>query len=1225
MTAQPVVPRFFALAVLVLLLAALPLSGQTAELVRDINVTIDPHSFAPSSDPQNLFAWQGRLFFAATQQGGTAPTQQGGSGTEPWVTDGTASGTQLLADVCPGACSSSPQFLGGVGNAVFFGASPDPNGDGQQLWRSDGTRAGTFPLADSTVQLSLQGQEPTVVAGGRIFFAACSPDSCLLWMSDGTVGGTLPVPGFGGARPQGSPVVAGGKVYVLAEGNGGSQVWVTDGTAAGTAPLAGVTPGADARNLVAAGDRVFFTITAPPDFTEQIWVAGLGGTRPHQVPMPASLRLASSLTAVGHRTYFLAADASQVSQLWVVDGTRAGTRALTAFTQQQAPEFAELDGDTPAVAEAAGKAFFLVTLAPDNQTELWVGAATPAAAVKVTDVSFRGPLLAVGDRLLYTKTSPSTSSLTLWSTDGTPGGSRLLARGLSCCGDPGFTVAGGAAFFAADQGFQLWRTDGTPGGTRRFTGLPSSESSDPHLRPSDLAMLGSELFFSASGPYGQELWKSNGAPGGTLPVTDIARTEPSSSPAGLAALGGQLLFGAFDGTSRQLWQSTGNADNTSALSSFAAFDPGFDDMASGPQQLVAAGATMFFWRLDNGYHLWRTDGTAAGTLLLRNFETLGDPISGPPPPPAPLGGRIFFSAPGNPSGTSLWASDGTQAGTGAVVTLPDLSSPLANLTTAGGRLFFVAVGPSPQGESRLYASDGTPAGTALLFASQFQIGSSMQFTAVGSTVFFILTRDTATRELWKTDGTPSGTAFVTSLFVGDGSDPQPSDLTAFGGELYFFANTSAGRIFFRSDGSQQGTTQLFTFSSENTNQGFSPPPSHGLTVLGDRLFFAANDGVHGRELWTSDGTAAGTSMLLDIFPGPLSSLPSGLTVAGGRLWFSADDGVHGVELWQSDGTAAGTRMVQDLASGADSSYPDQLTAAGNLLYFTADDGAFGRELWALPLSPAASGCQPTSTRLCLTRNRFQVTVAWRNFQGNAGMGTAVPLTADTGYFWFFSAGAVDLIVKVLDARALNQSFWVFYGALSNVEYTITVTDTATGLTRQYFNPAGQLASVGDINAFGPLGEFSVPPGIASRAARAVPPTPVRAAGAPARPTPAAAAGKRAAPSGTSCQPGPTRFCLLDNRFAVEAAWQDFQGRTGTGTAVPLSADTGYFWFFSSGNVEVVLKMIDGRALNGKFWVFYGALSSVQYTLTVTDTQTGRVRIYQNPSGQLASVADTGAF
>jgi hypothetical protein len=77
--------------------------------------------------------------------------------------------------------------------------------------------------------------------------------------------------------------------------------------------------------------------------------------------------------------------------------------------------------------------------------------------------------------------------------------------------------------------------------------------------------------------------------------------------------------------------------------------------------------------------------------------------------------------------------------------------------------------------------------------------------------------------------------------------------------------------------------------------------------------------------------------------------------------------------------------------------------------------------------------------------------------------------------------------------------------------------------------------------------------------------------------------------------------------------------------VPLTSDTGYFWFFSANNVELVLKVVDGRAFNNFFWVFYGALSDVEYTITVTDTVTGAVKVYTNAQGQLASVADVAAF
>ena len=91
-------------------------------------------------------------------------------------------------------------------------------------------------------------------------------------------------------------------------------------------------------------------------------------------------------------------------------------------------------------------------------------------------------------------------------------------------------------------------------------------------------------------------------------------------------------------------------------------------------------------------------------------------------------------------------------------------------------------------------------------------------------------------------------------------------------------------------------------------------------------------------------------------------------------------------------------------------------------------------------------------------------------------------------------------------------------------------------------------------------------------------------------------------------------------------WQvPSQGTSGIGQAVAMTPDTGYFWFFSSNNAELVVKVVDGRAFNNRFWVFYGALSNVQYTITVTDTMTGVAKTYSNPEGNLASVADTSAF
>ncbi len=282
---------------------------------------------------------------------------------------------------------------------------------------------------------------------------------------------------------------------------------------------------------------------------------------------------------------------------------------------------------------------------------------------------------------------------------------------------------------------------------------------------------------------------------------------------------------------------------------------------------------------------------------------------------------------------------------------------------------------------------------------------------------------------------------------------------------------------------------------------------------------------------------------------------------------------------------------------------------------------------------SAQTCTPSPTRLCLSAGRFAAQVSWQDAQSNTGVGTGVSLSADTGYFWFFNAANVELVVKVLDARALNGHFWVFYGALSNVQYTLTVTDTSNGQVKTYTNPQGTFGSVGDTNAF-PLSSGSVASSHTERsgvmfnlggrfefpaaASQLALDCQVPEAASEMEPEVALAA---AAP----CPVEATSLYLSSCRFRLSVSWKDFQGNTGSGQAVSLTADTGYFWFFNAANVELVAKVLDARALNGSFWVFYGALSNVEYEITVTDTTTGVVKRYLNPAQHFGSTGDTGAF
>ncbi|HEV8238830.1 MAG TPA: hypothetical protein VGS57_05645 [Thermoanaerobaculia bacterium] len=251
--------------------------------------------------------------------------------------------------------------------------------------------------------------------------------------------------------------------------------------------------------------------------------------------------------------------------------------------------------------------------------------------------------------------------------------------------------------------------------------------------------------------------------------------------------------------------------------------------------------------------------------------------------------------------------------------------------------------------------------------------------------------------------------------------------------------------------------------------------------------------------------------------------------------------------------------------------------------------------------------------LCLNGNRFRAEVSFV-VNGERRTAQAVSLTGDTGAFWFFDPANVELIVKELDGRGLNGNFWTFFGALTNLEHTLTITDTATGVVRVYQNPAGKFASAGDTSAFaGAAGAAAAASAFTTASDEASVGEPATIAALPAL-APAA-----------SCAPTATSLCLSGSRIRVEVTWRDFAGHTGVGHAVALSGDTGYFWFSSAANVEVVTKVLDARGVNGQYWFFYGALSNVEYTLTITDVPTGRRKSYTNPINKFGSLGDTAAL
>ncbi|HSF43775.1 MAG TPA: ELWxxDGT repeat protein [Thermoanaerobaculia bacterium] len=1147
-------------------------AAQPASLLLDIS----PAGQAPEGPRghiSNLHVAGDRLYFSS---------DGGGVGGELWVSDGTPAGTEVLRDLCPGSCSSDPQFVSGLGKLMLWTTDSVSR---RQLWRSDGTRPGTFALTPEEV--SVQESDPlssrTAVFRRSLYFIGCTgfgfERDCDLWRTDGSVAGTRVVEK--GPRFISWLQVAGDRLYYL-EYLGeekGSDLWVTNGTAAGTVRLRhfedrfGVSPEVQ----VAAGNRLFFL--AEEGDREEVWTsdgtaAGTRAVTKFAVEFP--LQSSRHLRAIGNRVYFVADDGVHGKEIWRTDGTDAGTLRLTDLEE-------EIPVGVFALAEVNGIVVFKTY--GDDYAQLWTTRGTPESAAPLllpcedchhTERDSVGLVESGGKVYFWIEDR----GLELWTTDGTAAGSQKIAESLcvlsSCSYDRYLPWKRGLLFeIESRQGTQFWWSNGTPEGTKPFTPLLPDVSTG---YPLELVEMGGNVYFLAEQRFRGGLWVRS-PNSETRPVFNLPVQEPESDPRHLTALGDRLLFTAWDGTPNgfDLWSSAGTPETTGAVN---VPDVSWRDIG---EPVRAAGLLFFQVRVGDGeFEIWRTDGTSQGTFRVASLSGGAALV--------PFQGSLYFFA-----DRKIWKTDGTVQGTVKTGDYPeDLS--IVELAVAGPNgIYFKAV-TAPY-ETEFWFTDGTTAGTRQFtsFEGSGVSGGDPEFTTVGSSVYF------SWIGLWKTDGTPGGTTLLEGL-------PAGAKLLSHGGALYFFSS-SAGEEdrslrLWRTNGTAAGTVQLGKFPYQDT---FNFPLE--LTPFAGKLFFNVDDGVHGIELWATDGTPAGTALVRDLFPGPRSSRPTQLTVAGGRLFFTAGDDLHGIELWQSDGTAAGTRLVHDVAPQAFSATPEQLTVAGDKLFFTADDGLTGREVWVLPLD-GSSGCNPSSNRLCLSGGRYAVEATWRSFDGRRGPGRAVPLTADTGYFWFFDPANVETVVKVLDGRGVNGHVWVFYGALSNVEYTLTVTDTQTGLSHRYVNPSGHLASVGDTRAFGPLGAT------AQAVATSVAP-----------PSPLALVDRRVVPSAAkgSCAPSSTRLCLNGSRFAVEIAWKDFEGHTGTGKAVELTSDTGWFWFFDPANVEVVLKVLDGTPVNGHHWVFYGALSNVEYTVTVTDTETGEVNTYRNLSGRLASVADTQAF
>ena len=283
---------------------------------------------------------------------------------------------------------------------------------------------------------------------------------------------------------------------------------------------------------------------------------------------------------------------------------------------------------------------------------------------------------------------------------------------------------------------------------------------------------------------------------------------------------------------------------------------------------------------------------------------------------------------------------------------------------------------------------------------------------------------------------------------------------------------------------------------------------------------------------------------------------------------------------------------------------------------TQTQGGGGRLTPFTAPSSTATGCS-SETALCLNEGRFEVEATWKTADGTTGSGHPVALTSDSGYFWFFEPNNLEVAVKALNGCGINEHYWLFATGLTNVEVTMTVRDSATDEIKTYLSPMGSaFQPILDTAAFGNC-SASVAASIARN-----PEEPAAGASMTIRDRSLEAARSMSA---EGCVSSDTVLCVR-GRFQMEASWQTASGATGPAYAVPLTSESGYFWFFDPSNVELVVKSLNACSIDQGNWFFAAGMTDVGVELRVTDTYTGEIRTYANSLGiPFLPVQDTAAF
>jgi len=727
-------------------------------------------------------------------------------------------------------------------------------------------------------------------------------------------------------------------------------LWKTDGTGAGTVqvPTLGnfMGEGAPFGNSFLA-----MAINAPNDYSRQLWKTdGTAAGTTKLTSIGGNLHFAAA--APDFSAAFLFVSSSGPTEVWRNDGTSSGNVKLGTFPATSGIGIA---ATTSSIVFSAGNRIRAIDTSDSS------GTAQVLAIGSVINVSERAGSITVFQ-------VSTATSMQLWKTDGTAAGTVLLRDHFV---DGGFASAfarmGGFWYFLADDGvagFELWRTDGTAGGTSLVADITAGAAGTAFH---GLVASGSTIYFIGTSGTQDGLWRSDGTAAGTTLVKDgLAGAQL------LSGSNGTVFFSWDDGVhGREPWRSNGTLAGTVLLRDII---PGAASSMSNDASSIARpdGLTLFAAsNVENGVEPWITDGTAAGTRLLK--DAAADAPNGSSPRAfATVGNRLMFIA-DDSGGSAVWSSDGTESGTqragpmtgevGEAIASAGLyyftrkTSTGADLWRSDGTVEGTFALPHVEAAALLpmnggvifrgrddlhgmepWFSDGTVAGTRMIADINPGTNSSYTYTngplVSNGVLFFPAQAGSSIPQPWRSDGTAGGTRAITQ------DAPNPRSFTDVNGTIYFAGDLGDSAFdLWRTDGSNGGTVRIRHFGA------LDHAPSLMWSVGGKLFFMLPRAG----ELWRSDGTEAGTVMVSKVSV-PQCPNPEDYVVMDGVLyWIYVGSSPSAFELWRSDGTKAGTYQMPaaiDANSGNEAECtPHRIIAVSKRLFFAAPDSAHGVELW----------------------------------------------------------------------------------------------------------------------------------------------------------------------------------------------------------------------------------------------------------------------------------------